>query len=85
MWQSQVESEHYSYQILTAFSDSALYNSRLKEAMALQFVCVLYGIPALPVGEHVLSFFVAYLYREGLAPSSVKSYLSFARCLGSTY
>ena len=38
MWQSQVESEHYSYQILTAFSDSALYNSRLKEAMALQFV-----------------------------------------------
>ena len=38
VWQSQVESEHYSYQILTAFSDSALYNSRLKEAMALQFV-----------------------------------------------
>ena len=38
MWQSQVEIEHYSYQILTAFSDSALYNSRLKEAMALQFV-----------------------------------------------
>ena len=46
MWQSQVESEHYSYQILTAFSDSALYNSRLKEAMALQFVVeiVLYTI-----------------------------------------
>ena len=40
---------------------------------------MLYGIPALPVGEHVLSFFVAYLYREGLAPSSVKSYLSAVR------
>ena len=38
MWQSQVESEHYSNRILTAFSDSALYNSKLQEAMALQFV-----------------------------------------------
>ena len=46
VWQSQVESEHYSYQILTAVSDSALYNSRLREAMALQVVVeiVLYRV-----------------------------------------
>ena len=38
-----------------------------------------FGPTPYPVTEYVLAYFVTFLYKEGLAPSSVKSYLSAVR------
>ena len=38
-----------------------------------------FGLTPYPVSEQVLSYFVAFLYKEGHAPSSLKSYLSAIR------
>ena len=47
----------------------------------------MFNVPVpFPVSEHTLMYFVAYLHQEGLAPGTVKSYLSAVRhsqiCLG---
>ena len=39
--------------------------------------CSVFNVPVpFPVSEHTLMYFVAYLHQEGLAPGTVKSYLS---------
>ena len=38
-----------------------------------------FGLTPYPTSENTLSYFVAFLFKEGLAPSSVKSYLSAVR------
>ena len=41
--------------------------------------CALSSLPPFPTNEHTLSLFVAYLYREGLCYTTVKTYLSGVR------
>ena len=41
--------------------------------------CTQFGLTPYPASEYVLAYFVAFLYKEGLAPSSVKIYLSAIR------
>ena len=41
--------------------------------------CNDFGLTPYPTSEDTLSYFVAFLFKEGLAPSSVKSYLSAVR------
>jgi len=38
------------------------------------------GLTPFPMVKANLTYFVAFLYKEGLAASTVKSYLSVARC-----
>ena len=37
--------------------------------------CMQFGLTPYPMSEEALSYFVAFLFKEGLTPSSVKSYL----------
>ena len=46
-------------------------------ARRYQQLCSAYKVPVpFPVSEHTLMYFVAYLHQDGLAPGTVKSYLS---------